>query len=73
MAGAAAANGLMTITGQTSTLDAAEVDRFRKLASDWWDPKGRMRPLHEIAPARLGFIRGAACGHFGRDLSADGT
>jgi 2-polyprenyl-6-hydroxyphenyl methylase / 3-demethylubiquinone-9 3-methyltransferase len=50
-----------------ATLDPAEVARFRQLASDWWDPKGRMRPLHEIAPTRLGFIRAEACQHFGRD------
>ena len=54
----------------TSTLDPAEIDRFRRLASDWWDPRGRMRPLHEIAPTRLGFIRDAACRHFGRELKA---
>jgi len=51
----------------TATLDPAEIDRFRRLADDWWDPRGRMRPLHEIAPARLGFIRDAACRHFRRD------
>ena len=53
-----------------ATLDPAEVERFRKLASDWWDPKGRMRPLHEIAPTRLGHIRTEACRHFGRELKA---
>jgi 2-polyprenyl-6-hydroxyphenyl methylase / 3-demethylubiquinone-9 3-methyltransferase len=54
----------------SGTLDPAEIDRFRRLADDWWDPRGRMRPLHEIAPARLGFIREAACKHFHRDLRA---
>ena len=53
-----------------ATIDPAEVDRFRKLADDWWDPRGRMRPLHEIAPTRLGFIRDTACGHFSRDVKA---
>lgn len=60
------ANALMTAT-TSPTLDTAEVDRFRKLADDWWDPRGRMRPLHEIAPVRLSFIRNEACRHFGRD------
>ena len=58
----------MTVSpASTATLDTAEVDRFRQLADDWWDPRGRMRPLHEIAPARLSFIRDTACRHFGRD------
>ena len=54
----------------SATIDPAEVDRFRALADDWWNPRGKMRPLHEIAPARLGFIRDTACRHFSRDLKA---
>ena len=57
----------------TETLDPAEIDRFRRLADDWWEPRGRMRPLHEIAPARLGYIREATCRHFRRDLKAMGA
>ena len=63
-------NSSMTTAFHSPTLDPAEVDRFRKLADDWWDPKGRMRPLHEIAPTRLGYIRAEACRHFGRDVRA---
>jgi len=58
---------MAAMTTSTQTVDPAEVARFRQLASDWWDPMGRMRPLHEIAPTRLGFIRAEACRHFGRD------
>ncbi len=54
----------------SATLDADEVDRFRRLADDWWDPRGRMRPLHAIAPTRLSYIRAEACSHFSRDLKA---
>jgi 2-polyprenyl-6-hydroxyphenyl methylase/3-demethylubiquinone-9 3-methyltransferase len=54
----------------SSTLDPAEIERFRQLASDWWDPKGRMRPLHEIAPTRLAYIREQAIQHFKRDPRA---
>lgn len=45
-----------------------EVDKFDRLARDWWDPAGPMRPLHRINPVRLAFIREEACGHFGRDV-----
>jgi len=37
--------------------DAAEIDKFDALASRWWDPEGAFRPLHEINPLRLDFIR----------------
>jgi 2-polyprenyl-6-hydroxyphenyl methylase/3-demethylubiquinone-9 3-methyltransferase len=38
------------------TLSAAEVARFDALAGRWWDPSGPMRPLHQMNPARIGWI-----------------
>jgi len=38
--------------------DAAELDKFGKMASRWWDPQGDMKPLHEINPLRLEWIAG---------------
>ena len=38
-------------------VDAAEVAKFNALASRWWDPQGDFRPLHEINPLRLDWIR----------------
>lgn len=35
----------------------AELDKFGALASRWWDPNGPQRPLHELNPARLGYVR----------------
>ena len=46
------------------TLDAEEIDRFARLASEWWDADGKFRMLHRIKPARLGFLRDAMVGHF---------
>jgi 2-polyprenyl-6-hydroxyphenyl methylase/3-demethylubiquinone-9 3-methyltransferase len=48
------------------TLDPGEVDRFARLASEWWDPAGKFRTLHQIGPARLGYIRDELVGHFQR-------
>jgi 2-polyprenyl-6-hydroxyphenyl methylase/3-demethylubiquinone-9 3-methyltransferase len=53
--------------GGTPTLDPAEVERFRRMAEEWWDPRGKFRPLHQIGPARLAFIREAVLSHFKRD------
>jgi len=49
------------------TVDDAEVARFAALAGEWWDPRGKMAPLHKLNPVRLGYIRDAACRRFGRD------
>jgi 2-polyprenyl-6-hydroxyphenyl methylase/3-demethylubiquinone-9 3-methyltransferase len=35
----------------------AELDKFGALARRWWDPQGPQRPLHELNPARLGYVR----------------
>jgi 2-polyprenyl-6-hydroxyphenyl methylase/3-demethylubiquinone-9 3-methyltransferase len=47
-----------------ATLDAGEVDRFARIASEWWDPNGKFRPLHKIGPARLSFIVDHLAAHF---------
>ena len=54
----------MTQTSASTNIDPAELERFAKLADDWWNPNGKFRPLHKIGPARLGFIRDAATRHF---------
>lgn len=48
-------------------VDPAEVARFAALAAGWWDPEGVHRPLHQLNPTRLAFIRDRLCAHFGRD------
>ena len=45
----------MTNTGKN--VDPAELAKFDSLASRWWDPDGDFKPLHEINPLRLGWIR----------------
>ncbi|MCK1542071.1 bifunctional 2-polyprenyl-6-hydroxyphenol methylase/3-demethylubiquinol 3-O-methyltransferase UbiG [Bradyrhizobium sp. 147] len=55
-------------TAPGSTVDAAEIAKFSKLSAEWWDPKGKMAPLHRINPLRLGYIRDAACRKFERNV-----
>jgi 2-polyprenyl-6-hydroxyphenyl methylase/3-demethylubiquinone-9 3-methyltransferase len=38
-------------------LDAAQVAAFEAQAARWWSPRGDMRGLHDINPARLDYIR----------------
>jgi 2-polyprenyl-6-hydroxyphenyl methylase/3-demethylubiquinone-9 3-methyltransferase len=37
--------------------DSAEVEKFDRLAPDWWNPQGPFKTLHEINPLRLDYIR----------------
>jgi 2-polyprenyl-6-hydroxyphenyl methylase/3-demethylubiquinone-9 3-methyltransferase len=50
-----------------SSIDPAEVERFSRIAAEWWDPKGKFAPLHRFNPVRLAFIREQALARFGRD------
>ena len=52
------------------SVDEREVERFSKLAAEWWDPRGKFRPLHLFNPIRLFFIRSAASEHFERNARA---
>jgi 2-polyprenyl-6-hydroxyphenyl methylase / 3-demethylubiquinone-9 3-methyltransferase len=36
--------------------DTIEIEKFTKLANDWWDLEGSSRPLHDLNPTRLQFI-----------------
>ncbi|MDZ7786642.1 MAG: bifunctional 2-polyprenyl-6-hydroxyphenol methylase/3-demethylubiquinol 3-O-methyltransferase UbiG [Halofilum sp. (in: g-proteobacteria)] len=46
--------------------DPGEIDKFDRLAADWWDPDGECAPLHAINPLRLGWIERQAGGLRGR-------
>lgn len=47
-----------------SNLDPSEVDRFGRMAAEWWDPNGKFRPLHQLGPSRLAFLRDQLLSHF---------
>ena len=55
---------------KNGTVDDAEVARFSAMAAEWWDPKGKFRPLHKFNPVRLAYIKKMVCDKFGRDPKA---
>lgn len=50
-----------------TTVDPAEVERFSRIAQEWWDANGKFAPLHRLNPVRLGFIRDRTAAHWQRD------
>ena len=46
-----------TVSDHASNVDTAELAKFDRLASRWWDPDGESRPLHALNPVRLEFVR----------------
>ncbi|TAJ87056.1 MAG: bifunctional 2-polyprenyl-6-hydroxyphenol methylase/3-demethylubiquinol 3-O-methyltransferase UbiG [Reyranella sp.] len=49
------------------TVDPAEVERFSRIADEWWDPTGKFAPLHRLNPVRIGYIRDRVAAHWQRD------
>lgn len=50
-----------------TTVDPAEVERFSRIADEWWDADGKFAPLHRLNPARVGFVRDRVAARFNRD------
>jgi len=50
-----------------STIDKIEIEKFSKLAKDWWNPEGKFRPLHLFNPIRIKFIKEKLIYHFKLD------
>ena len=40
-----------------TTVDKKEIEKFSKLAKDWWNPNGKFKPLHKFNPIRIKYIR----------------
>ncbi|MDE2383109.1 MAG: bifunctional 2-polyprenyl-6-hydroxyphenol methylase/3-demethylubiquinol 3-O-methyltransferase UbiG [Alphaproteobacteria bacterium] len=57
----------MHTTAPLSSLDSGEVEKFSKLAAEWWNPKGKMGVLHKFNPVRLAWIKEQACARLGLD------
>lgn len=53
----------------TTTIDPAEVAKFEAMATEWWDPSGKFKPLHMLNPCRLDYITAQLAAEFGRDLA----
>ena len=59
-----------TPTNRSGTASADEIARFAAMADAWWEADGEFRPLHQLNPVRIAFIRDRVVGHFRLDGSA---
>ena len=42
---------------KNNTLDKKEIDKFSKMAEEWWNPTGKFKPLHKFNPIRIKYIK----------------
>ena len=52
----------------TSTVDPEEIAKFSAMAAEWWDPKGKFKPLHVMNPVRLAYVRDQIAAHYDREI-----
>ena len=40
-----------------TSVNKKEIDKFSKMANEWWDPDGKFKPLHKFNPTRIKYIK----------------
>ena len=41
----------------TNTINKLEIEKFNKIADEWWNPNGKFKPLHKFNPIRIEYIK----------------
>ena len=42
---------------KNNTINKKEIEKFTKIAEEWWDPQGKFKPLHRFNPIRISYIK----------------
>ena len=42
---------------KTNTINKKEIEKFSKIAEEWWNPIGKFKPLHKFNPIRIKYIK----------------
>ena len=42
---------------KSNTINKKEIEKFSKIAQEWWDPNGKFMPLHKFNPIRIKYIK----------------
>ena len=42
---------------KSNTINKKEIEKFTKIANEWWDPQGKFKPLHKFNPIRISYIK----------------
>ena len=47
-----------------TSVNKKEIEKFSKIAEEWWDPNGKFKPLHKFNPIRIRYIKDNIINHF---------
>ena len=40
-----------------NSINKKEIEKFSKIAEEWWNPDGKFKPLHKFNPVRIKYIK----------------
>ena len=49
---------------KSNTINQKEINKFSKIAKEWWDPEGKFAPLHRFNPIRIKYIKDSIINHY---------
>ena len=47
-----------------NTVNKKEIEKFSKIANEWWDIEGKFKPLHKFNPSRIKYIKNKVITHY---------
>ena len=42
---------------KNNTINKKEIEKFSKIAEEWWNPQCKFKPLHKFNPIRISYIK----------------
>ena len=42
---------------KNNTINKKEIEKFSRIAEEWWNPAGKFKPLHKFNPIRISYIK----------------
>ena len=49
---------------KNNTINKKEIEKFTKIAEEWWNPEGKFKPLHKFNPIRISYIKESIINRF---------
>ena len=48
---------IKSISMKINTINKEEIEKFSRIAEEWWNPSGKFKPLHKFNPIRISYIK----------------
>ena len=49
---------------KSKSINKQEIEKFSKIATEWWSPDGKFKPLHKFNPIRIQYLKENIIEHF---------